>query len=418
MSEPLDGPTTAATTVWWTRPRIVLPLVGALVLLVAFLTPRAGTADSRLSSNVGGSLGARLLHDVAARLDWRVARRNEPAPAGRAGTRVHAVLAPSVAMEAAHAHAYLEAVRAGDGLLLVLDEPNALSDSLGVRHSSDGGILEPLAADTTGCVRRRELVPPLWADGRVHLYVLRWTGGQPRDRVVFARSREGRDRPDARVGEMAVGFPLGRGRVVVVSDPDLFRNDVIRRCPWGADVVAVRMLEWLRAGGEQRRTALEFDEYHHGFGRHASVLRTSGEFLVGHPVGRTVLQLSLAGLVLLLAMAARPLSPAGELSVERRDPLEQVDALAHAYEQVSATRTLAMRLLQGVRARVHRSSVGSRTDADERFLDDVQHRAPRLEGDVALVRRALESTLDERDLPALGAALRRIESTLTSQTSA
>jgi hypothetical protein len=217
---------------------------------------------------------------------------------------------------------------------------------------------------------------------------------------------------------MAVGFPLGRGRVVVVSDPDLLRNDVIRRCPWGADVIAVRMLEWLRAGGAEPRTSLQFDEYHHGFGRHASVMRTSGAFLIEHPVGRTILQVALAGLLLLLAMAARPLAPVGELTVERRDPLEQVDALAHAYEQVHATRTMTMRLLQGLRARVHRSPLGGRTDADERFLDDVQHRAPQLEGDVALVRRALESPLDDRDLPALGAALRRIESTLTSQTSA
>ena len=37
---------------------------------------------------------------------------------------------------------------------------------------------------------------------------------------------------------------------MVVADPDLLRNDVLRYCKWGVDVLTVRMLEWLRAGGE------------------------------------------------------------------------------------------------------------------------------------------------------------------------
>jgi hypothetical protein len=101
------------------------------------------------------------------------------------------------------------------------------------------------------------------------------------------------------------------------------------------------------------------------------------------------------------------------LRVERRHPLEQIDALAHAYEQVHATRTAAARLLHGLRSRVERGWRPDRSRADEVFLEDTSLRAPALSGDVELVRRALHETLPDRDLPELGAALRRIEQTLT-----
>jgi hypothetical protein len=132
-----------------------------------------------------------------------------------------------------------------------------------------------------------------------------------------------------------------------------------------------------------------------------------------HPVGRTVLQIVLAALVLLIAVAPRPIPPVDVLRVERRHPLEQIDALAHAYEQVHATRTAAQRLLHGLRSRVERGWRPERSRPDDAFLADAESRAPALSGDVALVRRALHETLPDRELPELGAALRRIEHTLT-----
>jgi hypothetical protein len=136
----------------------------------------------------------------------------------------------------------------------------------------------------------------------------------------------------------------------------------------------------------------------------------------GHPVGRTILQLSLAALVLLLALAPRALPPADVVRVERRDPLEQIDALAHAYEQVRATRTLAARLLHGVRSRVERGWSPARARPNEDFLADAERQVPALAADVALVRRALAETLPTRSVPELGAALQRIERSLTTST--
>jgi hypothetical protein len=404
---------------WWVRPRVVLPVIGSLLLLVALLTPESDdgrVGDARLSAHLAGPLGARALREVAGRLGWRVVLRDStPTPTGTPGTTIHAVLDPTLPVTPAQAHRYLEAVRAGDALLLVLGDHGALADSLGVMHSRTGGVLEIPASDSMGCRRRgRDFTPSLWPDGRVHLYALRWTRGRPEGAASMANVTMGPLESSARREESAAGFPYGRGRIAVVADPDLLRNDVIRRCEWGADVVAVRLVEWLGGGGERPRGTLEFDEFHHGHGPRASVAGVTRRFLATHPLGRTLLQLGLAALVLILALAPRPLPPPARPRAERRDPLEQVDALAHAYQQVGATRTATVRLLHGVRSRVEHASGARRTQGDDAFLHQVLAADPARASDVALVRRALQPGDDRTSLPDVGAALRRIEASLTT----
>ena len=405
------------TREWWTRPAVVLPVVGSIVLIVALFTPQAASGrfgDPRLSSHLANALGARVLHDMASRLGWRTVRRDSvPAPVSFDGHTIHAVLAPVTPVLSGEAHAYLQAVRGGDALLFVLQGRTPLSDSLGVTHSTRGGVLPSIGAAEPSCAARRVLTPPLWPDARVHLLGLRWLKGVPKDRVGFAPllvEPFGSPHP----GDAAAGFGLGLGRVVVVADADLLRNDVLRHCLWGADTIAVRMLEWLRAGGPVPRTTIVFDEYHQGFGARPGVAGVTTDFLFSHPVGRTVLAAVLAALVLLLAAAPRAMRPVDVVRTERRDPLEQVDALAHAYEQVHATRTISARLLRGVRRRVDRSSPAGIARADDQFLERVAERTPALAGDVGIVRRALHDTIPDRDLTAVGAALRRIEQTLTT----
>ncbi len=402
-------------TEWWTRPAVVLPVVGSVALLVALLTPQAASGrfgDPRLSTHLASSLGARVLHDMAARLGWRTVRQDSiGAPMAGNGRTVHAVLAPVTPVTPIEAHRYLEAVRAGDGLLFVIEDRSALTDSLGVSHSQRGGLLPTQTHSGADCASHHEMTPPLWADGRVHLFGLRWMRAEPSGRVVFA-TLEPDELGSLPSNEAAAGFALGQGRVVVVADPDLLRSDVIRHCEWGADVIATRMLEWLRAGGVAPRTTLVFDEFHQGFGPRSDMLSTAAEFLVGHPVGRTIAMGVLAALVLLMAVAPRPLLPRDAERIERRDPREQVDALAHAYAQVRATRTVTTRLLHGLRRRVEYSGSRLVHRSDEAFLDAAERRAPELAGDVAVVRDALQVTIRDRDLRDVGAALRRIEHTL------
>jgi hypothetical protein len=98
--------------------------------------------------------------------------------------------------------------------------------------------------------------------------------------------------------------------------------------------------------------------------------------------------------------------------IERRDPLEQVDALAHAYEQVSATRTATARLLRVLRHRVEGTGALHRSRSDEAFLADAARALPERADDVALIERALREPLTSRELPGVAAALRRLEDSL------
>jgi hypothetical protein len=399
---------------WLTRPAVVLSLIGAVVVFVAIRTPEPSqtgrVGDARLSSHLAGSQGARLLSDLAGKLGWHVVvRDSSPVPAGAPGTTIHAVLAPPLHLTRAQAHLYLEAVRQGDALLLVLDERDPLSDSLGVRHTAAGGVLNVVGGDSAGC-RFHDRTPTLWVDGQAHLYGIRYMNTPPAAPQVFATVGSA----GGAVEDAASGFELGRGRVVVVSDPDLLRNDVLRRCQWGLDVTAVRMLEWLREGGASPRVTLAFDEYHQGFGPRHSTTAAVGSFLTRHPVGRTILALACGALLLLAAMAPRALPPVQRLMVERRDPLEQVDALAHAYEQVGATRTAVARLLHGLRMRVERSGSLSRARSDDAFLESVVAMDRERSADAALVARALREPGAAGDLSTVGAALRRIEHTFTT----
>ncbi|CAN5290678.1 hypothetical protein BH09GEM1_BH09GEM1_02960 [soil metagenome] len=417
MTNELGAKADAPRAEWWTRPSVVLPVVCSVALLVALLTPQAASGrfgDPRLTTHLASSLGGRVLYDMATRFGWRTERDDSVgAPVAGDGRTVHAVLAPVTPVTPVEAHRYLEAVRAGDGLLLVLDDRSAVTDSLGVAHFLRGGLLPIPPAAQKECEQFKEMAPPLWADARVHLFGIRWLRGEPIGTVVFAKlNHDELGMPAPGVG--AAGYPLGRGRVVVVGDPDLLRTDVLRHCEWGADVIAMRMLEWLRAGGSEPRNVLVFDEFHQGFGPRSDMLSTAMEFLVVHPVGRTVAMGILAALVLMAAVAPRPLPPRDVERIERRDPREQVDALAHAYEQVHATRTITARLLHGLRRRVELSGSRPANRSDDAFLDAAAHRAPELAGAIAVVRHALQDTVRDRELREVGEALSRIEHTLTT----
>jgi hypothetical protein len=418
----VTAPSATSTHDRWLRPAVVLPVLLALLVLVILLVPEEEAqgrfGDNRLSAHLAGPLGARAIADVATRLGWRVVLRDEtPTPTEDPGTTVHAVLAPPQPLTAAQAHRYLEAVRDGDALLLVLSDKSLLGDSLGVRAGSPGGILRAAAGDTIGCARfQRPLAPPLWIDGRAHLYELRWIRGAPASAVDFAPIGATPVGAGGGARSAGIGFALGAGRVVVISDPDLLRNDVIGRCAWGADVIAVRMLEWLRASGASPRVTLAFDEYHQGYGPRSGSTSVTGRFLVGHPVGRTILQLGIAALVLLLAVGPRPIAPSARPRAERRDPLEQADALAHAYQQVTAIRTASQRLLRAVRARAEGDVSARRAGGDDAFLESVASHHPARAGDVALVQRAIRHPEPTDALPLIGAALNRIEADIHSTT--
>jgi hypothetical protein len=432
----------------------------ALIAIAALLTPEVvggRSGDDRLTTYSADAQGARLLYELAGRLGWHVERWSAGPEVIADSRTVVAVLDPAVPLGAIETHGLLQRVRAGAGLLYVMSGNSALNDSLHIKRNLFGGIYQPTAAGTadvptagaSDTVRAHrfdsdtsanaaadedETETPtecahaapnggglaMWPDQTVRLWRFQWTRPRPVGTVIFARSvvdRQSRDTSVARTAVAAAGFTLGAGKVVLLSDPDLLRNDVLRACRFGLDVVTARMLEFLAAGAS-RRHRLVFDEYHQGFGTHPGTLRAIVAFLARVPSGHVLLQAMLGGLVLLLALGPRALPPHDVERVERRSPLEHVGALAQAYARVGATRTATMRLLRGVRRRVERGAerVGSRTaaESDTHFLE-VAGAAPARTEDAALIRRALTAPLNPREFEAVGDALKRLEESLLAE---
>ena len=211
-----------------------------------------------------------------------------------------------------------------------------------------------------------------------------------------------------------VGMAFGAGRVVIASDPDVLRNDALRNCGYGLDVAVADALRYMTLGGVSERRTIVFDEFHQGGAARSGMTRLMREYLVETPSGRTLLQICLAGLVLLIAMIPRVLPPREDQTLARRSPLEHVDALARAYAQVGATRTGALRLVRGLQRRISGSSkrvISTRND--DEFLARAAESKPTLGTDVATIRNALNHSVSQTQFIDVGNAINRVEAALT-----
>ncbi|MBX7118924.1 MAG: DUF4350 domain-containing protein [Gemmatimonadaceae bacterium] len=403
-------------TPWWARPGVMLPLVAGLAFATALFTPIQGDprgGDPRLSSLSTGPLGARLLHDLLQRLGWRTERRLRQGLPTDAPDAIVAVLDPRVPLRATEVHAILTHVRAGGAAVLVAGAgTGALLDSLHVTVG-DAGRAVPVAA-ARYCAKESILsYRPLWF-GTPIMRVLRFTAPTAGEVTRFLEATVERAGKDSVVQPVLVGMPLGAGRVVLAVDGDVFRNDAMRDCAPAFDVAAVRAFEYARDGGPRPRTLVVFDEYHQGHGARPGTIRAVLLYLGTSPSGRLLAQLALAGVLLLLALAPRLVPPPPDGRLERRSPLEQVDALARAYDQVRATRTAAERLVRGLRRRTERGPVRDRRAlSDDAWLARLAERHPVLAEPIDLARQALAAELTPRQFATLGPALHRIETTLT-----
>ena len=388
------------------RPAVALPVLAGIVIVAALLTPEpVDTGRGNVSTYSRSESGAQLSYELARRLGWRVGRRVAPLDTATESSIVHVVIAPREPLGAHEVHHLLESVRRGGAVIASVEEGSTLADSLRVRVAGLGRFVSPDSSDQCDSTHERRVGP--FATPPVFTGVT-WDGPEPRGLVTFGSVVT---RP---VGLMpaAVGFSMGRGRIAIVSDAELFTNDVIRVCAWRADLVVVRLYEFVRHRADStQRTALIFDEYHHGYGTHPGSLRAIGRYLARTASGHMVGQVLVAGFVLLLAIAPRPIVPRDPERMVRRSPLEHADALAHAYSEVGATRTVVARLVSGVRRRAGRS-VSAASD-NETFLDAIAASRPALTDDIARVQHALREGSSPRDLAAVGASLQRIEQFLT-----
>lgn len=398
-------------------PWFVLGLLAAVIVAGVLVTPvrEPDFEYAHLSTYAAADGGARGLHDAAGRLGWTVERLERSMRLGADSSATYAVLAPPEPLTSSDVSALLGAVWRGAGLVTVLVPGSPLGDSLGVGlrtlrrrggRARDVAFAGPLAhlqlpvPDDSGDVRAaadRVLVFERSQRGITRFLTM------PGVRDSSAAGSRDPEAPDD-VALVAAGFPYGRGRVIVLSDPDLLRNMVLRETPMG--VAAIRMMEWATPPGTAR---LVFDEYHFGHGPRTGVIEVVARGLVETRPGRLTIQAAIAALLLLAAVAPRAIRPAPRRTIERRSPLEHVGALARAYEQVGATRTATRRLLRGLRRR--HGAWGGPVD-DEHYLAAIASRHPDLRDDVAIVRRALQEQVAGTELPDVARALHRIEQVL------
>jgi len=387
------------------RPKVssgmILLFIVGLVVLAVLLSPAECDTGGPGSTYSAGPSGVRLAFDLSRRLGWASEKREVPFTADTMSAPVQMLI--GVRPGAEEAHALLEHVRRG-GSLLVAGTDGVLGDSLYVASGSKGFPASDVAAECPSgdplenVLRGSHMIAPV-----------RWRRPPPRDTVGFGQLDRGR-----RGVRPAVGFPLGAGRVVVVADEDFMTNDLMRLCSTEADVAYVRMLEYLTKG--QKETRVAFDEFHHGRGVHGGSLSAIELYVMTTPSGRMLGQIAVAGLLLLIAAAPRPLAPRDPTRIARRSPLEHADALAHAYAAVGATRTATARLLAGVRRRARSNRSGAR-ESDDQILATAAAMSPSAGPAASLVARALTEPMPARELPTIAGALSAVEHALTARPS-
>ena len=428
MTAAVEGTIAPKKPAWYTRPGIVLSLLGVLVFITALFAqgqPSGRNGDARLTSYSTQPLGAKLLFELVQKLGLK-AERESRAVVPDSATAIYAVLNPVVALTRTDVHNVLDFVRNGGALLVVLgDGTDALSDSLRIFSDGVGGIIASNMTRHRDCTTTNRFnTEGLWFAQTATLFGLKGAAVDSMQAQVFESISSNRDSTNA--GGMSlrfhpvpaiVGFNYGAGRIVVASDPDVYRNDALRDCRQTLDIVAVHVIQYLQGGTASMRRRIVFDEYRQN-GR-AGTFRLVRTYLADTPSGHSVLQLCIAGLLLMLGAAIRTLPPQGtDDVVERRSPLEHVDALGRAYAQVDATRTATMRLVGGLQRRAERGAAlrakrANTPDAGELFLARVGEVKPALAADVKIVRHALVNTVSTAEFKEVGHAIERIEDALT-----
>lgn len=386
----------------------LLAALAVLALVVAILTPEpAGDSSRGPTSYSTAPTGVRMAYELAQRLGWHVERRLAPLDTVPPRPSVQVVLAPVGGVVGHEVHSLLDNVRRGGGLVFSLDGNDELADSLGLDAGKGVALLsgthDPQCPSPQSITGRALLVLPTEVSDVV--FDKRPPAGETT--LVAVRGGRGASVP------VAIGFPFGRGKIAVTSNSAVFSNEAVRNCPWKADLAVVSMLEYTRTAGATPGT-LAFDEYHHGFGVHGGTLSAAATYLAHTPSGHFMIQALIAGLVLLMAKAPRPVPPRDTTMITRRSPLEHADALGRAYADVGATRTAASRLVSGLRRRLARWVPVGPGATDDAFLDAVGRRVPQRAADVATLRRALEQSGPARDLEPVGDALNRVEHAVLS----
>ena len=156
-------------------PWVVFPLLALVLAVSVLLAPATGSeGDDRLTTLSTTPRGARGLAELVERLGWEVARDSmAPSTEPLDRSAVYAVLGPPEELTGREVHRYLDAVRAGAGLLVVVrGRGDPFADSLGVARSGDGARMRIDSATVRGCPPREKTFGVSWPQGAVYSYWL------------------------------------------------------------------------------------------------------------------------------------------------------------------------------------------------------------------------------------------------------
>ncbi len=140
---------------------------------------------------------------------------------------------------------------------------------------------------------------------------------------------------------------VGGGTAILLADDAYLTNQALRDTDAGALVIPFLI--------DERPTQVTFDEYHQGFQEGGSIFGAVTSWVVRSPVGWVLLQLGLAGVVLLLVVMIRFGPALRVVGRRRRSPLEHLSALAVGLERAKGHQTAVQLLVNGLRRRLRRS---------------------------------------------------------------
>lgn len=384
-------------------PAAVLLAAALILALFALLLPRpTQEAAPALDSRFMTLDGARGLYTTLSRLGVPVRRDSAGLAGPLSPTATYVVLAPEIPLTQEETSALLTAVRNG-ATLLFTPGPRALTDSLGfvadfassmhtLRDTRVIGGPVPRIAVPYTLVPLNESVAIDDSAAAVQSTAFMWYASD--------------DSSARTVDALVLGRTFGRGHAIAVAPAAILTNQLLRTGP--PAIAIVRALEWADSSG---RRPVIFDEFHHGAGIHADPVHAVVYALTATPLGRATLMALVAALVLLASAAWRPIAPVHVASIQRRSPLEHVQALARAYLQTGADRLGAERLVRGLRRRYPLGL--PRGVSDRVYLETVRSRFPAVESDASLTIRALDHAADAHVAPVRD-AVARIEQTLAA----
>ena len=392
----------------WLSPRVVLPILVAILVITAILAPGGpDTTGRELSTRSRAIDGAHGLRAVLDALGWHTRERLTPYAGTLDTTATYVMLSTPLDPSAHEIHTLLETVRRGANAFVVPERGSSIAESIGVQTARRTFLpLRPTSDSLFGPTDPVDSVREAFGELSARTFHTYLEGTPPSDSdsvgtwPASARTLLYVGRRDIKP-EIAI-LPMGRGQVAAIADPTFLRNDVLRKTA-GA-VLAVRILENVDSA---RRSPIVFDEYHQGYGQQTSMTDVLRDALLGTDWGRAVVQLGVAALLYLLVIGVRPIAPSFRARYDRRSPLEHVSALSRAYEAIGATGLAAQRLVRGVRRR-HPLGTTSQL-SDDAYLALLRARAPALGKDIDILTHALANKPSTEELVSAGAAIDHIE---------